>query len=693
MDRASTIEMLEKKIMAANKAYWVHNDPKISDAEYDVMIEELRQLDPENELVSKVHDRFSGKAGKFNFGDRPMLSLGKVYSTDELVDWMKSVSRSPEEKFLLQPKYDGISGCFDPAAGVLATRGDGQVGEIINSKMAMIVPSHWNGGLTRSAFPKNGGQIRGEIILEKSTFAKLQQTLFKKDGQPYKNARNCVAGLCNPASSLQDDQENAVRMAAAGIAITFINHDEISTEIELGTDDAALAAEIQKVWNLYRSEIPFEQDGLVIKLADREYAESLGNTSHHPKGALALKEADDSAGKWTTLRGINWTLGQNGELTPTGVIDPVELDVTIVNVLLHHFQNVVEKELSIDGNTEIFTLRSGSVIPFAADTRRAAGLDLPVFVQIGLDYREASPEEIANSDIFVFDWNGKKYVLLCPSCHSALSYHDGDVDIKCLNLLCRGAVLKRIYNACSKCFEIDGLAESTLAKLFDQRGLRHFYELFDLQPSDFIGIEGFAEKSAEDLVDKIQLASSCTDVQILASLGIPMIGMNVSRDLLSEMPLEVLREASVATLTEIKGIGPEKARSLKEGLEKYSDELDQLLCRVSIHQTYSKSKAAQAKGIQTICFTGKAPYERSVLQELAKKNGYEPVSAVTKTLSVLVAASGDSQSTKAQKARKYGTRVLTFDEWFNSLENRDIEAQKDELASNGGNPLIDEIFG
>ena len=692
MNRTEAIAELEKKIAAANEAYWVHNDPKISDAEYDVLTEELRQLDPESELVSKVHDRFSGKAGKFNFGDRPMLSLGKVYSTDDLVDWMKSVSRSPKEKFLLQPKYDGISGCFDPAAGVLATRGDGQVGEVINSKMAMIVPSHWNGGLAKSAFPQNGGQIRGEIILEKSTFAKLQQTLVKKDGQPYKNARNCVAGLCNPASSLQDDQENAARMAAAGIAIVFINHDEISTEIELGTDDAALTAEIQKIWNFYRSEIPFEQDGLVIKLADRDYAESLGNTSHHPKGALAFKINNES--KLSRLVGIDWTLGADGSLTPTGVIEPLELDgVTVIHVLLHHFQNVVEKTAILDGETQVGVVRSGGVIPYAVSIERNFPAEAPIFSKLGLELREASPEEIADPEIFVFDLDNRKCVLLCPSCQHPLCYSEGDVDVFCCNELCREVTLKRIYNACSRSFEVDGLAESTLAKLFDQRGLRHFYELFDLQPSDFLGIEGFAEKSAEDLVDKIQLASSCTDVQILASLGIPMIGMNVSRDLLSEMPLEVLREASVATLTEIKGIGPEKARSLKEGLERHSDELDQLLCRVSVHQTYSKSKAAQARGIQTICFTGKAPYERSVLQELAKKNGYEPVSAVTKTLSVLVAASGDSQSTKAQKARKYGTRVLTFDEWFNSLENRDVEAQKVELVSNGGNPLIDEIFG
>lgn len=686
-------EELERKISAANEAYWNRNDSEISDSEYDALVEQLKAIDPGNELVIGIQDRIVPEGSKFNFGDRPMLSLNKVYSVADLIDWMHQVARGPEEEFLLQPKYDGISGCLDGDRRILATRGDGQTGEIINSKLSMLKLESWNGqSLERSTVDFKPGQIRGEIIIRTDEFRKLQGSIFKKDGQPYKNPRNCVAGLCNPASSNQDDQENAERLKEQGISISFIDHDAISRRVRLGEGSEALAAAISEAWDFFHSEVPFEQDGLVVKLADREYAESLGNTSHHPKGALAFKINNES--KPSRLVGIDWTLGADGSLTPTGVIEPLELDgVTVVHVLLHHFQNVVEKAAILDGETQVGVVRSGGVIPYAASVERNFPAETPIFSKLGLEFREASPEEIADPEIFVFDLDGKKCVLLCPSCQHPLYYSEGDVDAFCRNELCREITLKRIYNACSRSFEIDGLAESTLAKLFDQRGLRHFYEIFDLQPSDFFGIEGFAQKSAEALVDTIQLASNCTDVQALSSLGIPMIGMSVSRDLLSEMPLEALREASVATLMQIRGIGPEKARSLKEGLEKRKDELDQLLCRLNVHQTYSASKAATAKGVQTICFTGKAPYERSVLQELARKNGYEPVSAVTKTLSVLVAASNDSQSSKTQKARKYGTQILGFDEWFNSLENRDVQAEAEKLQASGENPLIDEIFG
>lgn len=684
---------LERKISAANEAYWNRNDPEISDSEYDALVEELKAIDPDNELVVKVKDHTISEGFKFNFGDRPMLSLNKVYSIADLIEWMGQVARGPGEEFLLQPKYDGISGCLDGDRRILATRGDGQTGEVINSKLPMLKLENWNGqNLERSELCYKSGQIRGEIIIRTDEFRKLQGSILKKDGQPYKNPRNCVAGLCNPASSDQDDRENAKRLKEQGISISFIDHDAISRTVKFGEGSKALEVAISEAWNFFHSEIPFEQDGLVVKLADREYAESLGNTSHHPKGALAFKINNES--KPSRLIGIDWTLGADGSLTPTGVIEPLELDgVTVVHVLLHHFQNVVEKAAILDGGTQVGVVRSGGVIPYAASIERDLPAETPIFNKLGLEFREASPEEIADPEIFAFDLDGKKYVLLCPSCQHPLYYNEGDVDAFCRNELCREVTLKRIYNACSRSFEIDGLAESTLAKLFDQRGLRHFYDLFDLQPSDFFGIEGFAQKSAEALVDAIQLASNCTDVQVLSSLGIPMIGMNVSRDLLSEMPLEALREASVATLTQIRGIGPEKAKSLKEGLEKRKDELDQLLCRLNVHQTYSASKAATAKGVQTICFTGKAPYERSVLQELARKNGYEPVSAVTKTLSVLVTASSDSQSSKAQKARKYGTRILGFDEWFNSLENRDVQAEAEKLSASGENPLIDEIFG
>ena len=690
---ANLKEELERKISAANEAYWNRNDPEISDSEYDALVEELKAIDPDNELVVKVKDHTVSEGSKFNFGDRPMLSLNKVYSIADLIEWMGQVARSPEEEFMLQPKYDGISGCLDGDRRILATRGDGQTGEVINSKLPMLKLENWNGqNLERSELCYKSGQIRGEIIIRADEFRKLQGSILKKDGQPYKNPRNCVAGLCNPASSDQDDRENAKRLEEQGISISFIDHDAISRTVKFGEGSKALEVAISEAWNFFHSEIPFEQDGLVVKLVDREYAESLGNTSHHPKGALAFKINNES--KPSRLIGIDWTLGADGSLTPTGVIEPLELDgVTVVHVLLHHFQNVVEKAAILDGGTQVGVVRSGGVIPYAASIERDLPAETPIFNKLGLEFREASPEEIADPEIFAFDLDGKKCVLLCPSCQHPLYYNEGDVDAFCRNELCREVTLKRIYNACSRSFEIDGLAESTLAKLFDQRGLRHFYDLFDLQPSDFFGIEGFAQKSAEALVDAIQLASNCTDVQVLSSLGIPMIGMNVSRDLLSEMPLEALREASVAILTQIRGIGPEKAKSLKEGLEKRKDELDQLLCRLNVHQTYSASKAATAKGIQTICFTGKAPYERSVLQELARKNGYEPVSAVTKTLSVLVTASSDSQSSKAQKARKYGTRILGFDEWFNSLENRDVQAEAEKLSSSGENPLIDEIFG
>jgi DNA ligase (NAD+) len=686
----SRISELTKVIKEANSDYWINGDSKISDREYDRLVEELKSLDPDNELVQRVVDRPSARGGEFHYGDKPMLSLDKVYSLAGLIKWMRSVARTAEEKFLLQPKYDGLSGCIDGQSMTFATRGDGFNGEIINSKLPMIkickLDNLQEAKFSHRQYAASGAQIRGEIVLSKPMFEKLRVAVKKRDGEAYKNPRNCVSGLFNPASSREDDEKLITQLSNNGIFVSFIDHDEISVEVSISNPN--LEDVIKQTWGWYLMNIPFEQDGMVIKLADREYAESLGNTSHHSRGAIALKENDE--GKPTRLRGINWTLGFDGSLSPTGMIDPVDFDVTVNNVLLHHFKNVVDMSMAIDGNTEINLEMAGHIIPFAAGSSRVAELNGPILANIGLSYRKASHDELADPDVYSFDWNGDTFVLLCPVCGSPLSYTEGDVDIYCVNKSCKGIILKRIYNSCSKCFKIDGIAESTLAKLYETRNLRNFYEIFDLQPSDLIGVDGFAQKSAEQLIDSIQGAANCTDVQVLASLGIPMIGMRVAADLLKEKPLEVLRGSFPYELMEIKGIGPEKAKSLTEGLRDYSDELDQLICRVTMKQTFSARGNAESKGIKTICFTGKAPYERSALQELAKRNGYEPVPSVTKTTSVLVCANGDSQSTKAQKARKYGVEVIEFDKWFAALECKDID--KCATPANAENPMVDAIF-
>lgn len=686
------IRELEKKITECNEAY-KNGERLIPDTEYDSLVEQLRTIDHENALVSKIqNDAPSTNGKKFSFGDRPMLSLNKVYSTEDLIKWMKSVSRDGNEEFLLQPKYDGLSGCID-RSGILSTRGDGHVGEIINSKIPMIKIDMWTKDYSGSLdsltghqndffFPCGGRieQLRGEIIVRKDVFEKLKKSIKKKDGQEYKNSRNCVSGLMNPASSEKDDAEIARRLKENNIFVSFVDHDAISEVVKL--NDENLTEKIEKTWSYYREHLPYDQDGLVVKLMDRWYAAALGNTEHHPRGACALKR--NNIESWSRLTDIKWTVGMNGELTPTAVIEPIEIDgVTVEHVLLHNLQQIIDRNLRI--GCEISVERSGNVIPKWINNSKA---DSNGYQNLGFDHKEFE-ENFDKLYQYLFIDDCKKF-LVCPCCGSPIIFSYGDSpDCYCSNPDCHDRAMKRLYNAVSKCFDIKGLAEETLEKISEKYHIKKFYQLLDLEISDIRNLEGFAQKSAEILYESIQKARFCTDVQILSSLGIRLIGRSVAKDILSIMTLDSLRHADIESLVKIKGFGREKAESLTKGLSDCSDELDELLSRVEYKNTFSMTKKAISEGVPTICFTGEAPLPRSKCQEIAKKNGYEPVNGVNKNLAVLVCASTDTHSSKAEKARRYGTKIIGFDEWFNSLEDKEVDFVE---KTNHGNSTIDSII-
>lgn len=671
MDINEKIKEVVDKIIRCNEAYQ-SGERLISDTEYDSLVEWLRTVDPNNPLVAKVqNDVQQSNRKKFDFGDKPMLSLNKVYSIEDLLKWMKSVSRTADERFLLQPKYDGLSGCISgEMSRIFSTRGDGHFGEIINSKMPMIKIDKWTTDYSGNIesltgtqidffFPDNS-QIRGEIIIRKDKFDALKFAIKKKDGEDYKNTRNAVSGLMNPNSSVADDYITSEKLKDAGISISFISHDEISTVVRM--DDENLEEKIEKTWNSYLKNLPYDQDGLVIKLADRQYADSLGNTEHHPRGAVALKKNNESVP--AEILNIEWFVGAQGELTPVYIIEPTEVDgVVINNVLAHNMKNLQDNDIQI-GDT-VFVCRAGGVIPFAVKYEKSSSHKNMLFEE---------------NNGLKFDRDEKHW--LCPCCGFPVIYDPSiSPDCYCSNDHCHDRVMKRLYNAVSKCFGVKGLAEETLEKLYTAYQVETVYQLLDLSVEEIAMLPGFADKSAQILYDAIQEIRFCTDVQVLASLGIPLIGMHVAEDVLSNMSLSALREASVASLSSIKGFGPAKAQSLTEGLRKYASELQELLIRVEcVPICDSKEIKEIRKQGPTICFTGASPIPRSECQALAALNGYEPVSSVNKQLTILVAADTDTNSTKAQKARKYGTKVIGFQEWFNSLKIKKLAPKNEKPA-------------
>ena len=612
LDAAELAALLEYH----NRAYWEKGAPEISDARYDEIVEVLRKADPGNPLLEKVYAPSVASGGKVRHAE-PMLSLDKAYTLDAVLDWARKFARSEEEEMLVQPKYDGISAKYD--GKVLVTRGDGVFGEDVTDKLPLIeleAPGY-TGKLDRPA--------RGELVIRDDDFATLYRNIRKKDGQLYKNSRNAVAGIMG----LKDISEMQLQKAK----LTLADYTLISYRVRL--------ADLPSRWEelkLALAQLPYPQDGIVVKFADAAFAASLGRTVHHPRGEIAYKFTNIR--RETVLRDVEWSFGKNC-LTPVACLDPVEISgTTIRRATLHNVQNILDLGVMI-GDTVVVE-RAGDVIPYIVESRP------------GILRRTALIEN-------------------CPACRTALVRRGPE--LCCPNAECSETRLQRLFGAVRN-LGIERLGEPTLRKMMAKFDIRHIGDLFEISAKDLLQIEGFAEKSASSLVAEIQKARRIEDYRLLAALNIPNIGPNIAKLLLAKYSFAELRKATAEELAAIDGIGPERANAVVAELAAQSDFLDELLTAVTLIASVASGDAP------TICFTGKMPEKRSYYEKIAEKIGYRCVDDATSTLRLLVADDPSGNSTKLRNARKYGTKILSLADF---LAEAGVKATADE-------PVQDELF-
>ena len=617
---------LEETVSAVeyhNRKYWVDSEPEISDELYDLLVRHLEKLAPDHPLLSQVNAPVVAGSGKVVHTD-PMLSLDKAYSLEEVISWAEKFVRSPEEKLLVQPKYDGISAIWKD--GVLATRGDGLEGENITDKLPLLELEHPEGVMPLARFGKGA---RGEIVIRTDDFKTLYGRIRNKNGRIYKNPRNAVAGI----------------MGLKDISLMLLQHAKL-TFVDYSLHSATcLFRELRERWDALVEKIeslPYPMDGIVIKLADSVYSRSLGNTAHHPRGQIAFKFS--GVRKETLLKDVQWSFGKSA-LTPVAVIEPVEIGgTTIKNVSLHNLQNILDRDIHIG---DIVTVeRAGDVIPYILSSRPAGE---------GAERKEC-------------------VISTCPSCGSTLVR---DLpELRCTNPDCPETRLALLC-ASVKNIGIEHLGEPNIRRMMQVLSVRTLSDIFALKVEDILKLEGFAEKSAKNLYDEIQSARNVPDWQILASLNIRGIGPNIARGILEKHTLEELESLSVEELASIDQIGPERASAIAETIAEGKEFLASLLS--VLHVKVSKKDPSKASGPDkpTICFTGKMPEKRSYYEALAAGNGYEAVDSVTSSLSLLVAADLSSASGKIQKAEKAGIKVMELSSWLASLENASGEASQE----------------
>lgn len=604
------IQKLEKEIRKHDDLYWNQNEPIISDFDYDKLVNRLKELDPFNQLITRLNIEKTSSKNKIKHSNL-MLSLEKVYSYQDLLTWCKKISRNINEVFILQPKYDGCS--VEYTNNILSTKGDGEYGDDISDKLKVIKIINDN---CKSSY------IRGELLITKNDFDLLNQYFEKNNLKNYKNSRNAVGGILTQLELPTNFPK----------VLSLYPFDYLSKEMPLHEiHENTINEYIQFVQNQ-----DFPSDGIVIKIKDNDYSTSLGITSHHSKSQIALKFKNPTG--QSKLLDILWSVGKQS-VTPIGIIEPVKISgVTIRKVNLHNFRNIIDMDIRLQ---DILIIeRAGDVIPHCVNVmyniNRTNKIDIPK---------------------------------LCPSCQSLLIFKDPN--LICNNEDCSG---KKHINFLDSIIRIglDNIGKSTVKKIIDRFEINTILDLLDLKIDDFLQLDGFSHISANKIYQEIQKLKTITieDWKLLSSINIPGIGKTLSKIILSNVTLKELLDSNEIMfkkyLLDIPNISEKRCIEIYNEINKQREYLMNCLNILKISD--SKNQNNNFENIENkklICLTGKFEFPKDHYKKILEEKGFYVVDNVNENLSYLIVSDLNKVSTKLKRAQKLSIKYLTMDTFMN----------------------------
>jgi len=645
------ISALERDIKRHNKLYWEDQNPEISDVEYDLLIERLRALNPQSEVLNALVEPVS--SDKEIRHKKPMLSLGKCYDQDGLSSWLQSAVKRASEEIIASPKIDGVacSLVYD-AEGSLryaSTRGDGVKGESITSAVQTMdtIPK---------SIPAQGREIeiRGEIYMSLTAF---------QASTGLKSPRNACAGAIKRKEA-QDNQAFGLRFYAYDV--DGLDRDTLSDALDLVSlwgfspvpYTTALSNDKDALTSVYddyeqgalNRALDYDIDGVVYRVNRIETFNRLGSTSHHPRGAIAYKLKGDSA--VTTLREIEWSVSRSGVLTPVGIFDPILLNgASVSRVTLHNLNFIREKNIyKLDSRVKI--TRSGGVIPYFEEvvTRGKRALNLPVS---------------------------------CPTCPSREGCRTLETDgiLRCDGDQLCDPIMAQVLKHYVKTTKIDGFGDVWLNKLVSLGILKTPVDLYTLTEKDLQGLEGVGEVRIKGWLDSIDKSRSLDLDVFLRALSVEYLGRSLSAVLAStyksiDKILEGLSEKKITgksrlehELSLMEGMGNLSAFTACSGLNKKIDLIKSLREHVNVLDFAERKSSSDKLSGQSFVFTGTMiSMKRSEAQNKVKDMGGTCPSSVSKTLTYLVVGDEGKAGSKLDKAKKLDVSILSEKE-FNELLN------------------------
>lgn len=664
MNIKETIQTLREELNLHNYNYYVLDKPTLSDYEFDMKLKELQDLEnkyPEFFDLNSPTQRVGGTITK-NFETIPheyrMYSLDNSYSKEDLIDWenriQKVLGNVPLE-YTCELKYDGASISITYENGILkraVTRGDGFQGDDVTNNIKTIksIPLQLKGN-----YPEQFA-VRGEIILPFAGFEKMNQELIEIGETPYSNPRNTASG----SLKLQDSAEVAKRPLDCLLYFLIGPNLPFNTQFEglkvarnwgfKAPTEAKLAKNMNEVfefidyWDVHRHELPYETDGVVIKVNEFSHQEELGYTAKSPRWAIAYKFKSEQV--TTRLNSISYQVGRTGAITPVANLEPVQLAGTIVKRASLHNADQIEK-LDIRVHDTVFVEKGGEIIP--------------KIIAVDLSKRPDNSEPT-------------KYITHCPECNTELIRGEGEANHYCPNFYgCPPQIIGRIQHYISrKAMDIEGLGGETVALLYNNGLVHNYADLYELTVEQILPLDRMAQKSAENLVKGVEKSKKMPFESVLFALGIRFVGETVAKKLAKHYKnIDALREATLMDLVLVDEIGERIAQSVIDFFENNENKiiierLKSYGIQFEIVEKVNPNATDKFLGKTFVVSGVFSTFSRDELKKAIEDNGGKVGSSISTKTDFVVA--GDNMGpAKLEKANKLNVVIISEDQFINML--------------------------
>lgn len=660
----SEIARLTEELNRHNHLYYVESNPEISDYDFDMMLKRLQELEeqfpqlaspvsPTKRVGGDITKKFETVVHRY-----PMLSLSNTYSQDEIQDWVTRISKITEAdiEFVCELKYDGVAIGIQYVDGILhqaVTRGDGTQGENVteNVKTIRTIPLQLRGD-----YPEDF-EIRGEIFFPIEKFERLNAQR-RESGEPeFANPRNTASGTLKMqdskivaergldcflygiygADSADGHFESVEKAADWGFKVPRPDNKYI---VKVKTLDGVM--DYINHWDKKRGNLPFEIDGVVIKVNDYQQQEELGFTAKSPRWAIAYKFKAERV--QTILNEVTYQVGRTGAVTPVANLKPVALGGTTVKRASLHNADQIER-LDLHLHDRVYVEKGGEIIP--------------KIVGVNLEERPADAEKV-------------HFIERCPECQSPLERKEGEAQHYCINETgCPPQIKGRIEHFISrKALNIDGLGAETVDALFDAGMISNYADLYDLTFDQVIKLERMADKSANNLINGIEASKEIPFERVLFGLGIRFVGETVAKKLAKHFKsIDALRLASFDELLTVEEIGEKIANSICFffGEEENNVIIDRLKSAGLNFEIEEKEGATNKFEGKSFVVSGVFnAFSRSELKEVIEMNGGKNVGSISKNTDYLVAGEKMGPA-KLKKATDLGIHIISEDEFIAML--------------------------